>query len=162
MAVKNENENNGTDELWVENEIWVKNEISFGWWIFRWWHRWASSSDYDGDDLDVGADELLVTTPTSFSLVSGSSLSLSSFRLISLSLSLSPHFSIYKMLFESKITMEMILRVWGGILRSKCKTFSVWPYFQLVTIAHNSEKCFPELVFMWNKCNLSWVLMLKH
>ena len=71
-----------------------------------------------GDDLDDGIDELLAATPISLSLVSHSSLSLPP------SLSLST-FSVCKMLFEGKTAMEMVLRVRGGILRSKCKTFSI-------------------------------------
>ena len=74
-----------------------------------------------GDDLDDGADELPAATPISLSPVSFS-LSLSLFLPLSLSLST---FSVYKMLFEGKTTMEMVLRVRGGILRSKCKTFSI-------------------------------------
>ena len=69
-----------------------------------------------GDDLDYSVDELPALTP----------ISLSGFTLISLSLSLSlSTFSVYKMLFEGKTTTEMVLRVRGGILRSKCKTFSI-------------------------------------
>ena len=71
-----------------------------------------------GYDLDDDADELPAATPISLSLVSHSSLSLPP------SLSLST-FSVCKMLFEGKTTMEMVLRVRGGILRSKCKTFSI-------------------------------------
>ena len=43
---------------------------------------------------------------------------------LSLSLSLST-FSVCKMWFEGKTTMEMVLRMRRGILQSKCKTFSV-------------------------------------
>ena len=69
-----------------------------------------------GDDLDYSVDELPALTP----------ISLSGFTLISLSLSLSlSTFSVCKMLFEGKTTMEMILRVREGILRSKCKIFSI-------------------------------------
>ena len=71
-----------------------------------------------GYDLNDDADELPAATPISLSLVSHSSLSLPP------SLSLST-FSVCKMLFEGKTTMEMVLRVRGGILRSKCKTFSI-------------------------------------
>ena len=71
-----------------------------------------------GDDLDYSVNELPALTP----------ISLSGFTLISLSLllplSLST-FSVCKMLFEGKTTMEMVLRVREGILRSKCKTFSI-------------------------------------
>ena len=71
-----------------------------------------------GDNLYGSADELPAATPISLSLVSHLSLSLPP------SLSLST-FSVCKMLFEGKTTMEMVLRVRGGILRSKCKTFSI-------------------------------------
>ena len=77
-----------------------------------------------GDDLDDGVDELPAATPISLSLVSHSSLSLSLSLPPFLSLSLST-FSVCKMLFEGKTTMEMVLRVRGGILRSKCKTFLI-------------------------------------
>ena len=63
-----------------------------------------------GDNLDGNADKLpaatMMATP------------------ISLSLSLST-FLVCKMLFEGKTIMEMVLWVTRGILRSKCKTFSV-------------------------------------
>ena len=73
---------------------------------------------WSGYDLDDDTDELPAATPISLSLVSHSTLSLPP------SLSLST-FSVCKMLFEGKTTMEMVLRVRGGILRSKCKTFSI-------------------------------------
>ena len=63
-----------------------------------------------GDNLDGNADKLpaatMMATP------------------ISLSLSLST-FLVYKMLFEGKTTIKLILQVRGGILRSKCKIFLV-------------------------------------
>ena len=60
-----------------------------------------------GDDLDGDVDELPAAT-----------------MMASLSLSLS-RFSVCKMWFERKTTNEMVLQVRRGILRSKCKTFSV-------------------------------------
>ena len=71
----------------------------------------------------------------------------------SLSLSLST-FLVCKIFLEGKTTIKLILQVRGGILRSKCKIFLVWPYFQLVLNTHNGVKYFLKLVFMWNKCNL--------
>ena len=100
-----------------------------------------------GDDLDYSVDELPALTPISLSGFTLISLSLSLSLSLPFSLSLST-FSVCKMLFEGKTTMEMVLRVREGILRSKCKTFSILPYFQLVPNTHNGVKCFSELVFM--------------
>ena len=58
-----------------------------------------------GDDLNGSTNELLATT-----------------MMATLSLST---FSICKMWFKGKTTMEMVLRMRRGILRLKCKTFSV-------------------------------------
>ena len=82
-----------------------------------------------GDGLDIGVDELPAVTMMATSILGGDDLDSSADELpvatsISLSLSLST-FSICKMLFEGKTTMKMVLQVRGGILRSKCKTFSV-------------------------------------
>ena len=80
-----------------------------------------------GDGLDIGVDELPALTMMATLILGGDDLDSGTDELpaatsISLSLSI---FSICKMLFEGKTTMKMVLQVRGGILRSKCKTFSV-------------------------------------
>ena len=80
-----------------------------------------------GDGLDIGVDELPALTMMATLILGGDDLDSGADELpaaTSISLSLST-FSICKMLFEGKTTMKMVLQVRGGILRSKCKTFSV-------------------------------------